>query len=424
MSRAAYSHAANNALPALQTPAPQQHHYRNRDGQPQNDPASFFCGNSPGAGRPPRGKQMLPKEHDLDALAPRVSRDAVVSEEAAKLEAQRCAFDRMGASDPAHRGKRMFGEGAHRANAYLFVEYGSFPPPVPRPYGHVRDTSEEALAPYVHKGNELAREAEVEKIAATASAFDRNFSNQQLHGFFKIRETPTAMLSERRAQRGLLDGITDKSCDATPGRTGKRMVLHDDGVLTDDANPIPGLKGVGVGQTERFDMIHSTPKRDTMPPMQPHFGTHHDARYGVHGFTTCPPAPPTRERAGWFNWTEDRQKCPVTDAGFDPLLLKAEFCSPGDPLNHPQRLRRIDLGTPQASLLLRNDAAAQDQRKPQCVKMFHEERPPEDSLLVGFKGFGDANREAVNARPRGMRKLEPHHEQPRRAKSSLDYYTQ
>ena len=56
--------------------------------------------------------------------------------EAAKLEHASNCFERLGESDAPYRGKKMYGEGAHKANAYLFVEYGSFPPPEHRPYGH------------------------------------------------------------------------------------------------------------------------------------------------------------------------------------------------------------------------------------------------------------------------------------------------
>uniref|UniRef100_A0A7S1PPM6 Uncharacterized protein n=1 Tax=Neobodo designis TaxID=312471 RepID=A0A7S1PPM6_NEODS len=386
--------------------------------------APFYFGHSPGAMAPPRGKQMQPRDIDARRFHTGECRDDAMDEEARKLEEQRSAFDRkMGDSDAAHRGKRMFGEGAHKANAYLFVEYGSFPPPKARPFGQTRDTSPEKLEPFVHRGNDIAREREISKIASTPSAFDKNFADGPLQGFFRMRggpgETP---LSTKRAQRGLLDGVMEKTDDAALHRTGKRVLHHEDGVLAADPNPIPGLHGVGVGQEDRFDRIRPREKKETMPPMQPHFGTKHDAKYGVHGFTTAPPAPPPEERSGWFNWTEDRQRCPVNDAGFDPLALKKEYCSPGDPLNHPQRLKRIDLGTPQTHYLLRNDRRAQDQMKAQCVKMYPRNMSEADDVVVGFRGLGDAEREAALQKPRGVRHLEPHHEQPRRARSSLDTY--
>jgi len=356
---------------------------------------------------------------DAERLVPKESNDKKKDFEVTKLVEAQNAFERMGDSDAPYRGKKMFGEGAHKANAYLFVEYGSFPPPAPRPYGQVRVPSDEELRSLIHTGIPEARQHEVEKIASSKSAFDRNFEGQPLHGFFKITpsaEVSPSVLSTKRVQRGLLDGVLQKSDELLL----KRNAAHTVAPIV-DPEPIPGFKGVGVGQKSRLERIPPAEKKETMPPMQPHFGTHHDLKYGVHGFTTCPPAPPREERSGWFNWVEDRQKCPVTDAGFDPLRLKEEFCSPGDPHNHPQRMKRIDLGTPETHYLLKMQPGHAKMQRNQCVKMFENHRDRE-GVVPGFQGMGDAAREAMNDRPRGMRKLSPHHEEPRRAKSSLDYY--
>jgi hypothetical protein len=322
-------------------------------------------------GRQPRhvGKKMSLSCHRLDPLVPDMHHDTAMDAKAAIASNNNYLLHKvMSDSRETYVTKKMYTTAElGRPQPYnVFVKYGSFPPPEARGLP-VHEASDAQLRQLQNPSHARQRARDVDSRAAHKSATQKQFEKGKIEAFYNLPEQNDFDRYDMRGNKnGLLGALTAKSGFK---QEGKRAFAH---APPPDRLPIPGFRGVGVGQEDHFEQIQSRPHR--VQPL-------------VH----------------------------ISDTGH-------ETDAP-DP--HPHGLRKVECAPPKSIALLRNqhDGTAEAvhglKHSPSHYHPVNYSKTPQPTMVIGFGGMGVSEPDA--GRSRGRSHVQPNHWEPRKTYSSLDF---